>query len=484
MHEAKDRKHCHRQITARAGSGKTQRISELVVERLGEGAPPESIMAITYGIQAAQELKERILLVAGQKLGPTPGLSQMTIGTIHSVCLALLKRHLPRYASYRLLSDAQVYLLLKQHYHNLELDHIRLLDGPHAGDPIENNVWDVRVLMDVLAVLREGDIDWGQVPRPLRNSCRKYKELMRRERALDHTGLLQGAVQALGNTDDEHCQNLRRHIADTVQHLYVDEYQDVNPVQERLIQTFADLGVCVTTVGDPGQAIFGWRGCDARYVTTFTGRYGGQQERLDSNYRSSPAVIAAAQSFLEPLAGAMHATGHQQAEAGDLQAGQFADPQQEAQFVVRRVRELLGTPFQDQREGSLRGLTYSDVAVLCRSVHQSAGPIVTALTAAGIPCQVSGLGGLFAAREVQAVVKSFLFLADCPEIIRQGGKTAGRQAVTAEAVAQAWRDAELGFSSDSIDAGVAYLQAQKALYAEQEEGKYKGNGNERSIHCG
>jgi len=455
----------HRQIIARAGSGKTQHISELVVERLKEGSPPESIMAIAYGVQAAQELKERILLVAGQKLGPTPGLSQMTVGTIHSICLALLKRHLPRYASYRLLSDAQVYLLLKKNFRTLELGHIRLVDGPHVGDPIENNVWDVRVLMDVLAVLREGDIDWGKVPRPLKNACRKYKELMRRERALDHTGLLQNAVQALENTEDEHCQSLRRYIAETVQHLYVDEYQDVNPVQERLIQTFADLGVCVTTVGDPGQAIFGWRGCDARYVTTFTERYGGQQERLDSNYRSSPAVIAAAQSFLEPQSGTMDAAGHQRTDASDLQAGQFADPQQEAQFVVRRVQELLGTPFQDQRDGPLRGLTYSDMAVLCRSVHQSAGPIVAALTAAGIPCQVSGLGGLFAAVEVQAVVKSFLFLADCPELVRQGNKIVGRQAVTAEAVAQAWREAELGFSSTGIDAGVAYLQTQKALYA-------------------
>jgi DNA helicase-2/ATP-dependent DNA helicase PcrA len=456
----------HKQITARAGSGKTQRISVLIVECLAEGTPPESIMAITYGVQAAQELKERILLIAGQQLGPMPGLSQMMVGTIHSVCLTLLKRHLPRYASYRLLSDAQVYLLLKKHYRALELDQIRIQDGPQVGDTLENSVWNLRVLMDVLAVLREGDIDWSRVPKSLKNSCRKYKELMRCERALDHTGLLQGAVQALENTEDEHCRNLRRYIEGTVKHLFVDEYQDVNPVQERLIQAFADLGVSVTTVGDPGQAIFGWRGCDARYVTTFTARYGGQQERLENNYRSSPGVIAAAQSFLGAQAGMMQAAGHQQAEVGDLQAGQFADPQQEAQYVVQRIQALLGTSFQDQRDDPLRGLTYSDMAVLCRSVHQSAGPIVAALGAAGIPCQVSGLGGLFSTAEVKAVVKSFLFLAGRPEIIRQGGKVVTRQPVTAEAVARAWHEAELGFSSEGVEAGVAYLEKQKAFYTE------------------
>lgn len=138
----------------------------------------------------------------------------------------------------------------------------------------------------------------------------------------------------------------------TAKHLFVDEYQDVNPIQERLIQTFADLGVSVTTVGDPGQAIFGWRGCDARYVTTFTERYGGQQERLENNYRSSPGVVAAAQSFLGAWAGAdnmsiMQAAGHQQSEAGDLQAGQFTDPQQECQassysYVLRISRSAIG----------------------------------------------------------------------------------------------------------------------------------------------
>jgi DNA helicase-2/ATP-dependent DNA helicase PcrA len=472
----------HRQIVARAGSGKTQRIASLVVESLRQGAPPESVMAITYGVQAAQELRERILLIAGQELGPTPGLSQMTIGTIHSVCLGLLKRHLPRYASYRLLSDAQVYLLLKQNFRALGLDKIRLQDGPQAGNLLDNSVWDLRVLMDVLAVLREGDIDWDHVPKPLRQVCRNYKDLMRREHALDYPGLLQSTVQALRNTEDEYCRNLRRYITETIKYLYVDEYQDVNSIQEFLIQSFADLGASVTTVGDPAQAIFGWRGCDARYVTTFTQRYGGQQERLENNYRSSPGIVAAAQSFLVPEAdelvvGTMHAAGHQQTDAGDLQAGKFADTEEEAQYVVRRIQELIGTAFQDQRDGPLRGLSYSDMAVLCRSVGQSAGPIVAALTAAGIPCQVSGMGGLFAAAEVQAVVKSFLFLAGCPEIIRQGNKTRSnkarggkfvdRQDVTADDVAQAWRKANLGFSAAGIKAGVAYLMEQKALYADQ-----------------
>ena len=446
-------------------------------------------MAITYGVQAAQELRERILLIAGQELGPAPGLSQMTIGTIHSVCLALLKRHLPRFASYRLLSDAQVYLLLKQNFRALGLDKVRLQDGPQAGNLLDNSIWDLRVLMDVLAVLREGDIDWGHVPKPLKQACHNYKELMHKQHALDHTGLLQSAVQALQNTKDEHCCNLRRYLAETVQYLYIDEYQDVNPIQERLIQTFADLGASVVTVGDPAQAIFGWRGCDARYVTTFAQRYGGQQERLENNYRSSPGIVEAAQRFLVPeadeqIVGTMRAAGHQQTEAGDLQAGQFADTEEEAQYVARRMQELLGTPFQDKRDGPWRGLTYSDMAVLCRSVSQSAGPIVTALTAAGIPCQVAGLGGLFAAPEVQAVVKSFLFLAGCPEIIRQGSKTQGSktqgskarggkfvdtQEVTADDVAQAWRKANLGFSDAGIEAGVAYLQQQKALYADHSQ---------------
>ena len=460
----------HRQIIAGAGSGKTERIAGLIVESLSAGTPPEAIVATTYGVQAAQELRERILLIAGQRLGPMPGLSQMSVGTIHSVCLALLKRHLPRYASYRLLSDAQVYLLVKDHFHDLGLDQVRLVDGPHVGDPLEMTIWDLRAFVEVLSVLREGDVDWGQVPAPLRASCRRYRDLMRRERALDHTGLLHQTLQALGNADDEDCRRLRRHIADTVQEIYVDEYQDVNPVQERLIQAFADLGATITTVGDPNQAIYGWRGCDVRYVTSFAERFGAAVERLDNNYRSSAGVIAAAQSIIGSVmggqagGGAILAAGHQVTEEGDLQAGRFEEPHAEADFIVGRIRDLVGAPFEDRRNDAPRGLTYGDIAVLCRSVRQSAGAVVEALAAAGIPHRVSGLGGLFAAPEVRAVVKSFLFLAGRPELIREGRRVVSRRAVTADDVAQAWRQADVGFSDTEIAAGITYLEEQQTRY--------------------
>ena len=460
----------HRQIIAGAGSGKTERIAGLIVESLSTGTPPEAIVATTYGVQAAQELRERILLIAGQRLGPMPGLSQMTVGTIHSVCLALLKRHLPRYASYRLLSDAQVYLLIKDHFRDLALDEVRLVDGPHVGDPLERTVWDLRAFLDVLSVLREGDVDWGQVPAPLRASCRRYRDLMRRERALDHTGLLHQTLQALENADDEECRRLRRHIADTVQEIYIDEYQDVNPVQERLIQAFADRGATITTVGDPNQAIYGWRGCDVRYVTSFAERFSASVQRLDNNYRSSAGVIAAAQSIIGSVmggqagGGAILAAGHQTTEEGDLQAGRFADPNAEADFIVGRIQDLIGTSFEDRKNDAPRGLTYGDIAVLCRSVRQSAGAVVQALAAAGIPHRVSGLGGLFAAPEVQAIVKSFLYLAGRPELIREGRSVVGRRTVTADDVAQAWRQADVGFSDAEIVAGIAYLEDQRTLY--------------------
>jgi len=468
----------HRQVIAQAGSGKTQRIAELIADSVATGTPPGSIVATTYGVQAAQELRERILLVAGQRLGPMPGLSQMTVGTIHSVCLGLLKRHLPRYISYRLLTEAQVYLLVKENYHALGLDRVRLVDGPHAGDPLERTAWDLRAYLDVLTVLREGDVDWGKMPAPLKESCRRFKHLMRRERALDHTGLLHQALHALGDTDDEHCRRLRAHIVDNVRALYVDEYQDVNPIQERLIRAFVDLGVAVTTVGDGNQAIYGWRGCDVRYVTSFADRYHARVERLDTNYRSSPGVITAAHHLLGSQAGeqAMTAGGHQVTEAGDLQAGQFDNLQEEADYIVGRIQDMIGTPFQDRLDDPPRGLTYSDVAVLCRSVRQSAGAIVEALTAAGIPCRVSGLGGLFAAPEVRAVVASFLFLADRPELVREGGKVVGRRVVTAGDVVQAWRDADLGLSAAETAGGAAYLVEQKARYGQKLVGA-GGDGN-------
>ena len=189
-------------------------------------------------------------------------------------------------------------------------------------------------------------------------------------------------------------------------------------------------------------------------------------EWLDNNYRSSAGIIAAAQSIIGGQASgeAIRAAGHQVTEEGDLQAGRFADPNAEADFIVGRIRDLVGAPFEDRRNDAPRGLTYGDIAVLCRSVRQSAGAVVEALAAAGIPHRVSGLGGLFAAPEVRAVVKSFLFLAGRPELIREGRRVVSRRAVTADDVAQAWRQADVGFSDTEIAAGITYLEEQQTRY--------------------
>lgn len=458
--EQADENKIHRQITAGAGTGKTERIARLIVEQLQAGVAPEQMVALTYGVQAARELKERIQTVAAQTMGQRPALSQMAVGTIHSVCLALLKQFVPRYASFRLLSEAQVFLLLKKHFRDLALGDVRLVDGPMTGETLTRSVYDLRALQDVLAVLREGDIDWSQVPRPLFESCQRFQALMRQERALDYPGLLRATVRALENTTDPDCLRLRAHIQTTVRAAFFDEHQDINFIQERLVQVFADLGAAVTVVGDGQQAIFGWRGCDAEYMRTFAQRYGARTERLDRNYRSSAAVLAAAARF-SVEGGVLQAASPQASEPGDLSAARFPTPQAQAQSIVCRIQELLGTPFQDAAHSPPRGLSYSDMAVLCRSVRQSGAAIVAELEAAGIPYTVSGLGGLFAASEVQAVVTSFLFLSAQPRLVRERGRVVGRLVVTAEEVAQAWRAANLGFEEEAIVAAVAYLEEQR-----------------------
>jgi ATP-dependent DNA helicase UvrD/PcrA len=175
------------------------------------------------------------------------------------------------------------------------------------------------------------------------------------------------------------------------------------------------FGANLCVVGDDDQTIYQWRGSDVRNILSFEDRYPGvTQVRLEENFRSSGGVVAVAREFIRQvvrrLPKEMKATDAQEYEQGDITALPFDEPEEEARHIARTCRTLRGVAIRE--DGSERGMSWSDMAVLLRSVRRDGEPIMAAMDEAGVPYVITGMDNLFQADEAEAARQLFYFLAD------------------------------------------------------------------------
>ena len=423
------------QLIACAGSGKTEVVARRVVHLLTPGRPvslePRNIVAFTFTDKAAAELKERIVTRTKEAFGEIHGMADMFVGTIHAFCLDLLQREAPEYLKYEVLNEVQQALFIDRHSRTSGLTTSTDLSGQRLRRFVDTNHY-----VNALAILREADLDDSKldgcsVPAALDG----YRDLLRNRSYFDYSSILEAAVESLTNLDD-----LRRRFAERLRYVIVDEYQDVNPIQEAIVWSLHDLGARVCVVGDDDQTIYQWRGSDVQSILTFSNRYPDvEQIRLDENFRSSEGVVQTARVFIEQngarLPKAMTPAGPQLTEKGDVVALAFATPEGEAAHVAATAQSLRGVVFRDGEV--TRGLAWSDMAILLRSVKQNGAAITAALDAAGIPYVVSGMTSLFGTKEAEAARQLFYFIA-------------ARAGVDEATVEQAWQAANLGLEPDAL----------------------------------
>ena len=273
-----------------------------------------------------------------------------------------------------------------------------------------------------------------------------YEALLDEKDYLDYSSILDEAVRTL--RDDKEVSGRLR---ERVRYVIVDEYQDVNPIQECIVKLLHDLGARVCVVGDDDQTIYQWRGSDVQNILTFEKRYPeAQQIRLEENFRSSEGIVETARDFInqnaERLPKAMKPTVAQRYEPGDIVALSFDDPGAEALHIVTAIRALRGTAFKE--DDTERGLAWSDMAILLRSVRNSAEPITEALSEAGIPFVIGGMNNLFATREAEAARQLFYFI---------------RDRVDANGRVEAWVAADLGASLSAGARAVAGAREPRKL---------------------
>ena len=324
------------QIIACAGSGKTQVISARIVEILkkkkSENITPGNIVAFTFTEKAAGELKDRIHSLCQSELGTDLGLAEMFVGTIHGYCLNLLQSPpLYKFLKYTVLNDIEQRLLIDRYSKQSGLTETPLLKGGSLQRWKESNLY-----QQLLNILGEGNVQLEKVPRAVVHAIKKYHALREEKKCLDYTTIIAEAVAELTIN-----QELRKQISSQIKYVVVDEYQDVNPLQETLVQELHILGANLCIVGDDDQTIYQWRGSDVKNIITFTKRYQTVKAvSLNENFRSSIGIVHSARQLVEKnperLNKRMESTDAQAYQRGDMLALSFDDPTAEAYWVAEK----------------------------------------------------------------------------------------------------------------------------------------------------
>ncbi|MDA8207931.1 MAG: ATP-dependent helicase, partial [Actinomycetota bacterium] len=405
------------QIIACAGSGKTQVISERTAAILRTpGAEPRNVVAFTFTEKAAAELKNRVYEIVGEQ---TVGLAEMYIGTMHGYCLDLLQRLVPETFKFSALTDVTNRMLIDR---NSKMSGLTSCPTTALNVPYLRRYQDSKLYQQVTSVLREDNVDEGAVPDEVWTAFADYMKLLYDHNYFDYTEMIHLAVKLLeGDPADPDCGSeaklVQDHIAADIRYVVVDEYQDVNPLQERLIKGLTRFGANLCVVGDDDQTIYQWRGSEVSNIVTFADRYTDvRQLTLADNFRSSEGIVEVARSVAElisvekRLSKNMVAAGCQEYERGDLLALDFPNEVAEAAWICDQIETMRGLAFADNAGMEPRGLSWSDFAVLYRSVAGDAGPLVEEMRRRSIPHVVKGLNRLFDTPEIQAVVAVFQYM--------------------------------------------------------------------------
>lgn len=450
-------------IVACAGSGKTQVISQRIVETLEQpGVEPKNIVAFTFTDKAAGELKDRVTGLVDKQLPGLTGLAELFIGTMHGYARDVLQTWVPDAFKFNVLSDIQTRLFIDRHS---RASGLTTTDAVVQGKPKKLKRYvNSGLYMQVLSILREDDVDESLLPDELVAARDGYRKLLYDNRYFDFTELLSVTVELLGESpDDTIAGPLVRHIRDHVRYVVVDEYQDTNPIQEKLIERLCRFGANLCVVGDDDQTIYQWRGSAVRNILNFAAsRPGVHTETLDDNFRSSKGIVALGRAVAEEndpdrLRKNMVASGHQDYDRGDMLALTFDSPPDEASWICDRIQRLRGRAFVDSPDTEPRGLSWSDFAVLFRSVRKDADALVDELKRRDIPYVIKGLSRLFDAPEVQACVTCFQYIL---------------HEVSADDVVAAWLAADLGVTRADLFRALPILEEARDWQPGQRWGTY------------
>jgi DNA helicase II / ATP-dependent DNA helicase PcrA len=367
-------------IFAGAGSGKTRVLTHRIALLLGrKKIAPDRILAVTFTNKAAGEMKTRLERMVGASA------RDLWVGTFHAMCVRMLRRDGSKAGispSFAIIDDADQRQLVKDILDDLDYDERQLAPGAclHEISKAKNSlVWPDKYHESQTSFLGER----------MANVYTEYERRLRESNSLDFDDLIVRTIDLL-----ERDEKVREKYQNKFEYILVDEYQDVNIAQYRLIALLGAKHKNVTVVGDDDQSIYSWRGSDYRMILRFEEDFPGAKVfKLEENYRSTQRILEAANALVENnKTRAPKKLFTRRAEGEAITVYAAATERDEARYTVEKVKQMV-------RDGA----AYKDFLILYRTNAQSR-VFEEALIADGIPYRVVGGVGFYARAEIKDVI--------------------------------------------------------------------------------
>jgi len=367
-------------IFAGAGSGKTRVLTHRIAYLLDElDVSPDQILAVTFTNKAAGEMKTRLERMVGAPA------RDLWVGTFHSMCVRILRREGSRAgiaSNFAIIDDADQRTVVREILTDLDYDERQLTPGACLAEISKAKnalVWPKEYHERNTSFLGER----------YANVYAEYQRRLSESNSLDFDDLIVRTIDLF-----EKDEAARSKWQNRFHYVLVDEYQDVNFAQYKLIAILGEKHRNVTVVGDDDQSIYSWRGSDYKMILRFEDDFPGAKVfTLEENYRSTQTILDAANALVANNKTRSPKKLFTNRDPGETITAFAADTERsEARYVVEKVKELV-------REGA----SYGDFLVLYRTNAQSR-VFEEAFIAEGIPYRVIGGVGFYARTEIKDVV--------------------------------------------------------------------------------
>ncbi len=365
-------------ILAGAGSGKTRvlthRIAYLIDER---GVNPWNILAITFTNKAAEEMRQRVDSLVDF------GAESIWVSTFHSMCVRILRRFIERLGyenRFTIYDTDDQKTLMKEVCRKVDID-TKVFKERSLLSAI-SSAKNEMILPDEFELNAGGD--FGQ--QKIAKVYREYEAQLKSNNALDFDDLLVKTVQLLETQPD-----VLEYYQERFRYIMVDEYQDTNTVQFRLVSLLAGKYKNLCVVGDDDQSIYKFRGANIRNILDFEHEFPDAHViKLEQNYRSTGNILDAANGVISNNKGRKEKTlWTDNGEGEKVHLRQFDTAYDEAEFIA-----------EDIRRGVREGASYNDNAVLYRTNAQSR-LFEEKFIAMNIPYKIVGGINFYARREIK-----------------------------------------------------------------------------------
>ena len=378
-------------ILAGAGSGKTKVLTSRIAYLIQNGIRPRNILAVTFTNKAAKEMKERLGNILGEKT-----VKYMWVGTFHGICGRILRENIENYSfqsgkkldkNFTIYDDSDTNAVIKQAIKKLNFD-----DKIYQPKLVKAVISNAKNKMQDAYTFATFARDFKS--QKIAQIFEEYENTLNNNNAIDFDDMLMLTVKLF-----EQNAHVRKEYYDRFQHILVDEYQDTNLAQYKLVNMLytnaeseipEERSLCV--VGDVDQSIYSWRGADYTIIMNFQKDFKNTKLiKLEQNYRSTANILNVANAIIENNTERVDKVLYSNKGEGELiDYFEAQDEADEANFIASKIK-------QDS------GGNYNQYAILYRTNSQSRA-LEEACMAAGIPYRIYGGLKFYDRKEIKDII--------------------------------------------------------------------------------